>query len=121
MSHLSAARAAIAQEISFLKREQARLHSVLEQLGSGGDAASVAPRKKRGRKSAADKAADSEASLAKAIELIRTAGKSGIKAIKLAHELRRAGHGKVGKTDLLKTEQIKKTGTGGGSTYVFAG
>ena len=118
MSNLQTARSALVTHINFLKAEQARLNSVLVQLGSPGDESTG---KKRGRKSAADKAATSETELAAAVDMVRGAGKGGIKAIKLAHELRRAGHGKVSKIDLLGTQKIKMTGKGGGSTYVYHG
>ena len=102
-----------------LKRELSPLQSILDQLGS--DTAAVDAPRKRGRKSAADKAAAAEAELAKAVELIQASGKGGIKAIKLSHEMRKAGHGKVNKIDLLGTEKIRMTGKGGASTYVFHG
>ncbi|MGN6507514.1 MAG: hypothetical protein ACTHM6_18310 [Tepidisphaeraceae bacterium] len=123
--HLASARSAIQSEIAFLKSEQARLAKVLELLGGEGRPADIAMSgttgKKRGRKPKALKAAAAEADLNKALELIKDAGKDGIKAIKLAHELKKSGHTPVGKVPLLSSEKVKMTGKGGGSTYAYVG
>lgn len=90
--------------------------------GSSDSAPTPAPEKSTtGRRKYTRRQKPSEQDVATAIKLIEKAGKGGIKAIKLAHEIKRAGGMKPAKADLLASEKVKMTGTGGGSTYVFVG
>ena len=121
MDQLDTARKAIQSEIDFLAKEQKRLLSILDQLRTSPDLLSSSSPAKRGRKSSADKAAASEADLTKALEFIEAAGKGGVKAIRLASLLKKAGHSKVSKEGLLGTGRVKVTGKRGGTAYVIAG
>lgn len=101
------------------------MEKILAQLSDEDDAA---PRRRgrpvgsgTGKRKYTRREKSSETDVANAIKLIEKAGKAGIKAIKLAHEIKKAGGAKPSKLDLLATEKVKMTGTGGGSTYVFVG
>ncbi|MDB5326239.1 MAG: hypothetical protein JWM57_1808 [Phycisphaerales bacterium] len=115
---LSTARQAILAEIKRLAAEQSKLEKILAQLGDSGTSASeVSTGKRKYTRRAKPAAGDVQG----ALKLIEKAGKGGIKAIKLAHEIKKAGGSKPSKIELLATDKVKMTGTGGGSTYVYIG
>ena len=120
---LATARQAIASEIKRLAADQVRLQKILKDLDgdekSTKSAEPAAP--STGKRKYTRRAKASENDVQTAVKLIEKAGKGGIKAIKLAHEIKRSGGTKVGKNDLLATDKVKMTGTGGGSTYIFVG
>ncbi|MGC4033787.1 MAG: hypothetical protein QM754_19060 [Tepidisphaeraceae bacterium] len=116
-SSISTIRQAITAEIKVLTAELNKLQKVLAQLGE--DDSPVAGR--GGKRKYTRRQKTSEGDVETAIGLIEKAGKGGIKAIKLAYELKNLGGSKVAKNDLLATEKVKMTGKGGGSTYVYVG
>jgi hypothetical protein len=56
-----------------------------------------------------------------ALQLIREAGRKGIKALGLASQLKKAGLSRPSKEELLATGKVKVSGKGGGTTYTFSG
>lgn len=117
---LATARQAIQAEIKRLASDQARLEKVLKDLG-GESKSADAGTSDGGKRKYTRRQKASPGDVDAAVKLIEKAGKGGIKAIKLAHEIKRSGGTKVGKNDLLATDKVKMTGTGGGSTYVYIG
>ena len=123
-NQLATARAAIAAEIKHLAAEQMKLEKVLAQLDgrpSGGSmpAAPQVGTKRRGRPPMKQQKAASASDLQTALGIIEQSGKKGIKAIKLAYEVKKVGATKPEKADLLGSEKVKMIGKGGGSTYVW--
>lgn len=116
-SSISTIRQAITAEVKRLTTELNKLQKLLGQLGEEETAAS----ERGGKRKYTRRQKTSEGDLESAVGIIEQAGKGGIKAIKLAYELKRQGGSKVSKNDLLATEKIKMTGKGGGSTYVYVG
>ncbi|MDB5327025.1 MAG: hypothetical protein JWM57_2594 [Phycisphaerales bacterium] len=120
-SSLSNVRNAIQSEIKQLRAELAKLEKVLSQLGDSGDFSDPAIRGSTGKRKYTRRQRSGEQDVSAALKLIEKAGKGGIKAIKLAHEIKKAGGDKPSKVDLLATEKVKMTGKGGGSTYIYIG
>lgn len=118
---LTTARQAIQSEIKRLAADQARLEKVLRDLEGGGKSADAPSSAGTGKRKYTRRQKANAADVDAAVKLIEKAGKGGIKAIKLAHEIKRSGGTKVGKNDLLATDKVKMTGTGGGSTYTYVG
>ena len=123
---LATARQAIASEIKRLAADQVRLQKILKDLDGDEKStksvdAAPATAPATGKRKYTRRAKASENDVQTAVKLIEKAGKGGIKAIKLAHEIKRAGGMKVAKNDLLATDKVKMTGTGGGSTYIYVG
>lgn len=116
---LNTARQAISAEIKRHAAEQAKLEKILAQLD--GDSAPAEKATPTGRRKYTRRQKATEQDVTNAIKLIEKAGKGGIKAIKLAHEIKRSGGMKPSKLDLLASDKVKMTGTGGGSTYTFIG
>ena len=119
-SSLSIAREAIAAEIKRLAADQTKLAKALAQLGGGtaGSGSSGPPTAKR---KYTRRQQVGEPDVTAAVKLIEKAGKGGIKAIKLAHEIKRCGGIKPTKADLLATDKVRMTGTRGASTYIYTG
>ena len=118
---ITTARQAIQAEIKRLAGEQAKLEKILVQLGEEGTSSDAGERQGNGKRKYTRRQKANDNDVQNAIKLIEKAGKGGIKAIKLAYEMKRAGGSKVGKAELLASDKIKMTGTGGGSTYVYVG
>lgn len=116
---LSTARQAIQAEIKRLAGEQSKLEKILAQLDDSG--ASVAETGPTGKRKYTRRTKPAAGDVQGALKLIEKAGKGGIKAIKLAHEIKKTGGAKPSKIELLATDKVKMTGTGGGSTYVYIG
>jgi hypothetical protein len=114
----SSIRQAITTEIKRLTGELNKLQKMLSHLGEEGEVANLSP---TGKRKYTRRAKPAVVDVSDALKLIEEAGKGGIKAIALAHKLKKNGGGKPSKTDLLATEKVKMTGKGGGSTYVFVG
>ncbi|MGC4031658.1 MAG: hypothetical protein QM754_07985 [Tepidisphaeraceae bacterium] len=121
ISSLTTVRATVQSEIKRLTAELAKLEKILSQLGDAGDSASEPTGGKAGKRKYTRRQPTGEQDVATALKLIEEAGKGGIKAIKLAYEVKKTGGGKPSKVDLLATEKVKMTGKGGGSTYVYIG
>ena len=140
MDQLAIARRAIEDEISALSTEITRLEKVLETLGGTDSiapynkyasapasplkaapaaAAIAAPR--RGRPPQAAAVAKGNGDVSSALELIKGAGKKGIKALSLASLIKKAGGDRPSKEELLATDKIKMSGKGGGTTYTYVG
>ena len=128
MNAYSTIRQAVTAEIKKLTAELTKLQKMLSQLdddsapteraatsGNSGNSGNTGKRKYTRRQKPSDGDVQS------ALKLIEKAGKSGIKAIKLAYEMKKAGSNKVGKAELLASEKVKMSGTGGGSTYTYIG
>ncbi|MGC4033483.1 MAG: hypothetical protein QM754_17475 [Tepidisphaeraceae bacterium] len=113
-------RNAIQSEIKQLSAELAKLEKLLSQLGdSVGESEHGSAGRGTGKRKYTRRELTGQEDVAAALKLIEAAGKGGIKAIKLAHEIKKTGGGKPSKVDLLATEKVKMTGKGGGSTYVY--
>lgn len=115
---ISNVRQAITAEIKLLTGELNKLQKMLAQLGEAGEATNLSP---TGKRKYTRRAKPAVVDVSEALKLIEEAGKGGIKAIKLAHQLKKNGGGKPSKIDLLATDKVKMTGKGGGSTYVYIG
>ena len=123
MSTYSTIRTAVTAEIKKLTTELAKLTKMLADLGDTAPALSNdrSSTHNGGKRKYTRRQKPNENDVANAVKIIQGAGKGGIKAIKLAYELKKVGGNKIGKDALLATEKVKMTGTGGGSTYTFVG
>ncbi|MGN6504073.1 MAG: hypothetical protein ACTHM6_00770 [Tepidisphaeraceae bacterium] len=116
---LATARAAISAEIKHLASEQAKLERVLAQLDSGRAVGVVAPGAKRRGRPPLKAKPQGGGDISEALALIEGAGKKGMKALKLAHQLKQTGGYRPSKSELLESNKVKMVGTGGGSTYIW--
>ena len=125
---LDVATTALQAEADYYFAEAKRLQGIIDQIngGSSGGAPKRAGRpagsgKKRGRKPNKQKNGSASASdLSRALEIIK-GEKKGVKALKLAAELKKAKVNRPSKDELLATGRVKQSGTGGGTTYTFVG
>ncbi|MBC7782717.1 MAG: hypothetical protein H7144_02675 [Burkholderiales bacterium] len=76
--------------------------------------------RRRGRGKAKKTSASTE-DLSAALKHIEGAGKGGMNARSLASLMSQAGLSKPHKTVLMDSGKVKKTGKGGGTTYVWVG
>ena len=122
MSTYSTIRTAVSAEIKKLTTELAKLNKMLAELGDTAPALSNDRSSTHsGKRKYTRRQQPNENDIASAVKIIQGAGKGGIKAIKLAYEMKKQGGNKIGKEALLATEKVKMTGKGGGSTYTYAG